>query len=138
MTSCHAVLIPILLLVMASIVHAKEPIPQEIADATQSSITQKVDELFAVWNKSDTPGCALAVIKDGKIIYSHGYGMADLEREAPNAPSTIFHIASMSKQFRDCSKDTGFIQPVHNGVRRGFGDGLGLGLHATYPVPSGH
>src|SRR5215471_15234281 len=40
--------------------------------------------------------------------------------------------------FGDCSKDTGFIQPVHDGVRRGFVDGLRLGLHATYPRPSGH
>src|SRR5919204_1964007 len=39
---------------------------------------------------------------------------------------------------RDCSKATGFIQPVHDGVRRGFVDGLRLGLHATYPRPSGH
>src|SRR5437870_1802186 len=34
----------------------------------------------------------------------------------------------------DCSKDTGFIQPVHDGVRRGFVNGLRLGLHATYPA----
>ena len=40
--------------------------------------------------------------------------------------------------FRDCSKDTGFIQPVHDGVMRGFVDGLRLGLHATYPAPSVH
>jgi len=40
--------------------------------------------------------------------------------------------------FGDCSKDTGFIQPVHDEVRRGFVDGLRLGLHATYPRPSGH
>src|SRR2546422_4941249 len=35
---------------------------------------------------------------------------------------------------RDCSKDTGFIQPVHNGVMRAFVDGLRFGLHATYPA----
>src|SRR6266568_8644333 len=39
---------------------------------------------------------------------------------------------------RDCSKDTGFIQPVHDGVRRGFVDGLRLGLLATCPAPSVH
>src|SRR6516165_7532684 len=38
----------------------------------------------------------------------------------------------------DCSKDTGFIQHVHDGVRRGFVAGLRRGLHATYPRPSGH
>src|SRR5882724_2023208 len=40
--------------------------------------------------------------------------------------------------FGDCSKDTGFIQPVPDGVRRGFVDGLRLGLHATYPGPTVH
>src|SRR6266571_8979268 len=38
----------------------------------------------------------------------------------------------------DCSKDTGFIQPGHDGVRRGFVDGLRLGLLATCPAPSVH
>jgi len=43
-------------------------------------ITDKVDELFATWGKRDSPGCSLAVIKEGEINYKHGYGMADLER----------------------------------------------------------
>lgn len=60
---------------------------------------QKVDMLFSDWSKPDTPGAALAVIKDGEIIYRRGYGMADLERNAPNTPTTVFHVASMSKQF---------------------------------------
>lgn len=65
----------------------------------QQSASQKVDSLFAAWSTSVTPGCALAIIKDGEIIYRRAYGMADIERDAPNRPSTIFHIASMSKQF---------------------------------------
>ena len=42
------------------------------------------------------------------------------------------------KIFRDCSKDTGFIQPVHDAVMRGVVDGLHVGLLATYPAPSVH
>src|SRR5712691_3835204 len=38
----------------------------------------------------------------------------------------------------DCSKVTGFIQPVHDEVRRGFVDGLRLGLRATCLAPSAH
>src|SRR5262252_9943634 len=38
----------------------------------------------------------------------------------------------------DCSKATGFIQPVHDEVRRGFVDGLRRGLHATYPAQDAH
>jgi hypothetical protein len=41
----------------------------------------------------------------------------------------------ITHKYGDCSKDTGFIQPVHDGVRRGFVAGLRRGLHATYPAP---
>lgn len=58
-----------------------------------------IDKLFAAWDKPDTPGAALAVVRDGKIAYSRGYGMANLEYGAANAPGTIFHAASLSKQF---------------------------------------
>jgi CubicO group peptidase (beta-lactamase class C family) len=58
-----------------------------------------IDKVFATWDHPDTPGAALAVVRDGKIVYSRGYGMANLEYGVPNAPSTIFHAASLSKQF---------------------------------------
>jgi CubicO group peptidase (beta-lactamase class C family) len=64
-----------------------------------SQITDKVDELFAAWNKPDSPGCSLAVIQDGEIIYKRGYGMADLERNVPLSPASVFDIGSMGKQF---------------------------------------
>lgn len=62
-------------------------------------LTDRVDKLFAKWDKKDSPGCALAVIKDGKIIYKRGYGMADLERDVPLSSKSVFDIASTSKQF---------------------------------------
>lgn len=63
------------------------------------ALTHKIDALFAPWGHSDTAGCALGVIRDGQLIYQHGYGMADLEHHAAISPATIFHVASMSKQF---------------------------------------
>ncbi|UCH98781.1 MAG: serine hydrolase, partial [Candidatus Aminicenantes bacterium] len=62
-------------------------------------MTDQVDKLFAQWDKKDSPGCALAIIKDGKIIYKRGYGMADLERDVPITSKSVFDIASTSKQF---------------------------------------
>ncbi len=60
----------------------------------------EIDQLFAAWSKPQgTPGCALGVVRDGKMIYSRGYGMADVEHDAPNTPTTVFHVASVSKQF---------------------------------------
>lgn len=63
------------------------------------TLNDKVDELFTPWDGKDTPGASVAVVKDGDIIYKKGYGMANLEYDIPNSPSTIFHIASVSKQF---------------------------------------
>ncbi|NIM90127.1 MAG: serine hydrolase, partial [Candidatus Aminicenantes bacterium] len=61
--------------------------------------TNKVDKLFAQWNRRDTPGCALAIIKHGKILYKSGYGMANLELDIPISSQTVFYIGSVSKQF---------------------------------------
>ena len=59
----------------------------------------QVDELFAPWDNKDSPGAAVAVVQNGTIVYKKGYGMANLEYDIPNSPSTVFHIASVSKQF---------------------------------------
>ncbi|OGD17628.1 MAG: hypothetical protein A2Y69_10090 [Candidatus Aminicenantes bacterium RBG_13_59_9] len=61
--------------------------------------TDKVDKIFAEWDKTTTPGAALAVIKDGQIIYERGYGMAKLEDGIVMTPQKIFDIGSTSKQF---------------------------------------
>jgi CubicO group peptidase (beta-lactamase class C family) len=65
----------------------------------QSDITSRVDKLFARWDRPDSPGCVLGVIKDGKLIYKKGYGMANLEHDIPMAPTTVFNVASASQQF---------------------------------------
>jgi len=62
-------------------------------------LNDKVDELFSIWDSPSTPGASVAVIKDGAIIYKKGYGMSNLEYDIKNDPTTVFHIASVSKQF---------------------------------------
>lgn len=64
-----------------------------------SQLTDRVDTIFAKWDKPNSPGCILAVIKDGEFIYQHGYGMADLERGIPITADSIFDIGSTGKQF---------------------------------------
>ena len=63
------------------------------------AVSARVDKLFTNWDKPDSPGCSLAVIKDGGIIYKRGYGAADLDHDVPIVPGTVFHVASVSKQF---------------------------------------
>ena len=59
----------------------------------------KVNPLFARWDKPDTPGCAVAVVRDGRVVFERGYGLADLEHGVRIGPDTVFHAASVSKQF---------------------------------------
>ena len=61
--------------------------------------TKELDKLFAPWDKTTSPGAALAIIKDGEIIYKRGYGMAKLEDDLVMTPSKVFDIGSVSKQF---------------------------------------
>jgi D-alanyl-D-alanine carboxypeptidase len=45
------------------------------------------------------PGLALAVLQNGRLVKASGYGLANLETNAPATPATAFRIASLSKQF---------------------------------------
>jgi CubicO group peptidase (beta-lactamase class C family) len=62
-------------------------------------LQERVDKVFAKWDSTHTPGCALSVIRDGQIVYKRGYGMADLDHDIPITSETVFHVASVSKQF---------------------------------------
>jgi CubicO group peptidase (beta-lactamase class C family) len=59
----------------------------------------KIDQLMAQWNRLDSPGASIAVARGSEIIYQGGFGSAQLEYEIPITPKTIFHVASVSKQF---------------------------------------
>src|SRR6202045_4980861 len=65
--------------------------------AAPDSLTDKVDRIFAQWNATSSPGCALAVVKEGRIVYEHGYGMANLELGVAITPQSVFDIGSVSK-----------------------------------------
>src|SRR5215510_3830913 len=69
------------------------------AQSLPDSTTKKIDNLFKQWDNPTTPGCAIAIIRNDSIIYKKGYGSANLEYGIPITPETIFHMASVSKQF---------------------------------------
>lgn len=59
----------------------------------------RVDRLFEKWDKPSSPGCAMAVARGGQTVYARGYGSADLDHDVKITPTTVFHAASVSKQF---------------------------------------
>ena len=73
-----------------------------LGGCTQSSSgpsSTLVDQLFAEYNNPRSPGCSVAISRNGAIVYEHGYGMADLEWNIPITPTTVMGAASISKQF---------------------------------------
>jgi len=58
----------------------------------------EVDRIFSAVN-THTPGCSVGVAQNGIAVLKAGYGMADLERNVPVTPYTIFESGSVAKQF---------------------------------------
>ncbi len=59
----------------------------------------KVDEYLKPYLETGNFSGSLLIAKDGKIVLTKGYGMANFEHNVPNTPKTIFHLASVSKSF---------------------------------------
>lgn len=55
--------------------------------------------ITSVMKEWKVPGLAVAVIQDGKIVLSKGYGHRDAERSMPVTPQTLFAIGSITKSF---------------------------------------
>ena len=70
---------------------AQQPWSADLAD--------RVDKVFERMDTPSSPGCALAVVREGRVVYTRGYGMANLDHDIVITPSTVFHAASVSKQF---------------------------------------
>ncbi|MFO7799203.1 serine hydrolase domain-containing protein [Rhodohalobacter sp.] len=64
--------------------------------------TAEVDSIFTDYT-NETPGCAVGVTHQGSLIFSKGYGMANLDYGIPIQPDSKFMIASISKQFTAAS-----------------------------------
>jgi CubicO group peptidase (beta-lactamase class C family) len=77
----------------------KSPVKKKIPIRKKNSLGTKIDQIFAQWDNQTSPGMALAVRHNGVIAYRRGYGMADLDHKIENAPETVFHAASLTKQF---------------------------------------
>jgi CubicO group peptidase (beta-lactamase class C family) len=63
-----------------------------------ADLPARVDKIFAAFGSS-TPGCAVGLGKDGHALYTHGYGMANLEYRVPLTDSTVLESGSVAKQF---------------------------------------
>lgn len=91
-------ILPIVMALAVSMTAFSQTVPVA-APAGDPSLESRVDALFSKWNTLDSPGAAIAIVKDGLVVYRKGFGCAQLEYGIPITPSTVFHVASVSKQF---------------------------------------
>ena len=89
----------LLLFIFVSVPYAQVPSGAASEQAAEASLASRVDRLFSEWNKPDSPGCMLAVIQNGRVIYERGYGSANLDYSIPISARSVFNIASAAKQF---------------------------------------
>src|SRR5215469_12510599 len=66
-------------------------------------VAEKVNQLFAPFDKAGSPGCTVGVIHDGSFIYVNSYGYASLELGVPLTTGSVFYMGSVSKQFTAAS-----------------------------------
>lgn len=97
MNKTKAVAICLVILTALSLFAAVGKLAQEAAP-----ITSKLDEYLGAAAKQGFTGSAL-VARDGKVILSRGYGMANAEWDIPNTPQTKFRLGSITKQFTAAS-----------------------------------
>ena len=82
-------------------------------------------DLNKVMNQFSAVGVSVAVVKEGKIVYTHSFGLKNLENQTPLTDSDIFRIASISKSF----SATSIMQLVESGklsLDDDFGDLVGF------------
>lgn len=82
----------------------REQVPPSIVNVVnkRSQLADKsaqVDALFVPWTQGRTPGAAVLVVHDGRVVHKKGYGLADIAANRPITPNTAFDLGSISKPF---------------------------------------
>jgi CubicO group peptidase (beta-lactamase class C family) len=108
----RSTLVPLMLLVPAVALAQKPDLPVTgKADAHLASF----DRLMTNFVKENgVPGAALAVTKNGRLVYARGFGYADRDAKTPVDPHALFRIASVSKPFTSAA----IMQLVERGKLR--------------------
>jgi CubicO group peptidase (beta-lactamase class C family) len=68
-------------------------------NAQQHPLPAQMDKIASAVYKPNVPGAAVIVVKNGRVIFRKGYGLANLELHTPMRPEMVFRLASVTKQF---------------------------------------
>lgn len=71
----------------------------ESSGQTVGDTASEVDRIFTEWTDPNSPGAAVAVVQNGRLVFTRGYGLANVEYHIPITSATPFDIGSITKQF---------------------------------------
>ena len=87
-------------LILTALFYLPSARASEINLASCAEAARQVDQLFAALPiNNNTPGGAVAVMQQARILYKAAYGLADVKKNQPLTPQSLFHLASAGKQF---------------------------------------
>lgn len=66
---------------------------------SEIDLTHTIGNLFEEKYKPTEPGAAVILVRDGRVLFRKGYGMANLELAVPIEPDMVFRLGSITKQF---------------------------------------
>ena len=85
----------IILLITSTLTACAAPLPE--TGKTHPALKPFDDLMRQFVQENEIPGVALAVAKDGRLVYARGFGYANVEKKTPVQPDSLFRIASISK-----------------------------------------
>jgi CubicO group peptidase (beta-lactamase class C family) len=59
----------------------------------------KAQQLFESWYENNSPGAAVVVVKNSHVLFKQAKGLGNVEEKVPLSGSSVFEMASCSKQF---------------------------------------
>jgi CubicO group peptidase (beta-lactamase class C family) len=95
----RVILLILLLLAVILLVYYSAPATPAVVPELQQKLDLLVEQLEQQCQTHHVPGMAIAVVKDDELILTHGFGIANIEKETPVTPETIFAIGSSTKSF---------------------------------------
>jgi CubicO group peptidase (beta-lactamase class C family) len=66
---------------------------------SQGPLDEKINQILSAYPSDEQPGLTLGIVKDGALMYHESRGNMNLEYQLPFNDSTVFGLASVSKQF---------------------------------------
>lgn len=74
--------------------------PGGVRAGARAGEAEDVDAFVAArMREQSVPGLSIAVVREGKVVLAKGYGLANVETNAPATADTVYRLASLTKQF---------------------------------------